>query len=125
MTLMEQSNTHSSAMLSQQEIQTWLVSRLARQLNIEPNEVDIQEEFTNYGLNSIEAINLVGELETMLACKLSPTLLWDYSCIEALVPHLAEVVKVENNQKLLANLDQIPESAMDALLNSMLSQENI
>ncbi|HEU4597573.1 MAG TPA: acyl carrier protein [Pyrinomonadaceae bacterium] len=71
------------------EIQNWLVKRLAELIKVSPEEVDIQEPFANFGLNSIDAVSLSGDLEDLLRCRLSATLLWDFPTIETLSHHLA------------------------------------
>jgi 8-amino-7-oxononanoate synthase len=70
-------------------IQGWLIDKLAEILEIEPNQVDVGQDFEEYGLESAEAINLSGDLEDYLGCRLPPTLLWDYQNIEALAQYLA------------------------------------
>ena len=70
-------------------IQGWLIDKLAEVLEIEPNQIDVQQDFEEYGLDSAEAINLSGALEDYLSCRLPPTLLWDYQNIEALAQYLA------------------------------------
>ncbi|NES76227.1 MAG: aminotransferase class I/II-fold pyridoxal phosphate-dependent enzyme [Okeania sp. SIO1H6] len=71
-------------------IKSWLVSQLAERLELETNEIDIERDFTDYGLNSIEVVNLSGELENLLGRRLPPTLLLDYPTIEALAEYLVE-----------------------------------
>lgn len=71
-------------------IQSWLVSKLAERLKLEPDDLDIHQDFADYGLSSIEAVNLSGELENFLGCRLSPTLLWDYPTISLLAEYLVE-----------------------------------
>ena len=70
-------------------IQGWLIDKLAEVLEIEPNQIDVRQDFEEYGLDSAEAINLSGDLEDYLGCRLPPTLLWDYQNIEALAQYLA------------------------------------
>ena len=70
-------------------IQGWLIDKLAEVLEIEPNQIDVGQDFEEYGLESAEAINLSGDLEDYLGCRLPPTLLWDYQNIEALAQYLA------------------------------------
>ncbi|HEY9402633.1 MAG TPA: acyl carrier protein [Pyrinomonadaceae bacterium] len=92
----EQNNGNSSG--SQQkpqtveEIQRWLARELAAFLEIDADEIDIQEPFANFGLNSIAAVTLSGDLEDWLGCELPATLLWDYPTIQVLSRHLAEEV---------------------------------
>src|SRR5437588_5933711 len=71
------------------EIQSWLVSQLSQVLQVEPQGIDIREPFTNYGLTSLDAVGLSGDLEDWLGRPLSPTLAYDYPTIETLARHLA------------------------------------
>ncbi len=70
-------------------ISNWLVNQLAERLDLPVAEIDIHKDFTIYGLNSIEAVNLSGNLENFLGRRLEPTLLWDYPNIHALALYLA------------------------------------
>lgn len=79
----------SSAAYKAETIQGWLIDKLAEVLEIEPSQIDIRQDFEDYGLESAEAINLSGDLEEYLGCRLPPTLLWDYPNIEALAQYLA------------------------------------
>ena len=51
--------------------------------------IDPREPFTYYGLDSVQAVGLTGDLEIWLGRRLSPTLAWDYPNIESLARHLA------------------------------------
>jgi 8-amino-7-oxononanoate synthase len=83
-----QSNILSTAAKAE-AIQGWLIDKLAEVLEIEPNQIDVGQDFEEYGLESAEAINLSGDLEDYLGCRLPPTLLWDYQNIETLAQYLA------------------------------------
>ena len=89
-------------------IQNWLIGRLAQSLEIEPQAIDIHKDFSEYGLDSVEAINLSGELEGFLGCRLSPTLLWDYQNIHALAQYLAETTPTIDKINSSARLDILP-----------------
>jgi len=71
-------------------IESWIVAHLAEELGVDSQEIDIREPFANYGLNSVAAVGLSGELEEWLGLKLSPTLVWDYPTIESLARYLSE-----------------------------------
>ncbi|NMG07494.1 AMP-binding protein [Brasilonema sp. UFV-L1] len=66
-----------------------LVSHLALCLLVSPDEIDIQEPFAAYGLDSSVAVSMTGELAQWIGCELEPTLFWEYPNIEALAQHLA------------------------------------
>ena len=89
-------------------IQGWLIDKLAEVLEVEPNQIDVGQDFEEYGLESVEAINLSGDLEDYLGCRLPPTLLWDYQNIEALAQYLAQ-----------GNLSQIQANSGNLELNSV------
>jgi len=69
-------------------IQAWLVSHLAQQLNVDPESIDVSSRFTRYGLSSLEAVSITGDLEDVLGRRISPTLLYDYPTIAALSAYL-------------------------------------
>ncbi|MCC5600913.1 AMP-binding protein [Nostoc favosum] len=75
--------------LTEKEIQTWLISHLSIYLKIPPDEIDIQEPFTGYGLDSAVAVSLTGELAQWIGCELEITLFWEYPDIETLAKFLA------------------------------------
>ncbi len=78
--------------LSQQEIQVWMVRTLSEVLELTPEQIDVVAEFGSYGLDSIKAFNLTGELAEWLDMELSATLFWEHPTIEQLSSHLAEQV---------------------------------
>jgi len=85
--------------ISGEEIQTWLVTRIASMLEMEADTIDPRQPFTYYGLGSIQAVSLTGELEEYLDRKISPTLAWDYPTFELLANHLSK----DNQQIKVAN----------------------
>ena len=96
-----------------ENIKSWLVSQFAERLEIETNEIDIERDFIDYGLNSIEVVNLSGELENLLGRRLPPTLLLDYPTIESLAEYLVEDTSEDtgpNLHKKLENEVEVPTS---------------
>jgi len=77
-------------------VRDWLVTKLAGVLNLPPQAIDASEPLTSYGLGSIEAITLVGELEDWLGWTLPATLLWDYSNLEAVCQYIIRHHQVAN-----------------------------
>ena len=71
------------------EIQTFLLTRIASILEMDASTIDPRQPFTYYGLGSVQAVSLTGDLETFLNRNLAPTLAWDYPTVELLANHLA------------------------------------
>ncbi len=64
-----------------EKIQTWLVNQLAEQLSLDPSAISVDEPLTRYGLDSIDAVTMVGDLEDWLNEELPSTLFWDHPTI--------------------------------------------
>ena len=74
-------------------IQTWLVDKIAQNLSLDPKSINVSEPLTRYGLDSIDAVTLVGDLEDWLSAELPDTLFWDHSTIEKAAQYLVEKQK--------------------------------
>ena len=63
-------------------LQNWIREKLAEQLTIDQSTIEFTDPLTRHGLDSIDAVTLVGELEDELDLELPSTLFWDYPTIE-------------------------------------------
>lgn len=77
-------------------IQAWLISHLAEALKIDAGELDPREPFANYGMSSMTAVTLSGDLEDWIGLPTAPTVMWDYPSIGALAEHLAATLQETN-----------------------------
>lgn len=116
------------------DIQAWLKNHLATSLELSPEEIDIDIDFVDYGKNSVEIVNISGELEHFLGRRLDPMLVLDYSNIRELSEHL-----VDDNERhstspsalpsdvdqLLSKLDVMSDDEVDGLLDTMLSEHDV
>ncbi len=92
---MTTSATQSSTATSPIEaIQAWLVQQLADVLSLDPTTVDVTQPLTRYGLDSIDAVTLVADLEDWLDLELPSTLLWDYPTIAKAATYLVNEFEV-------------------------------
>ncbi|HAC64650.1 MAG TPA: acyl carrier protein [Cyanothece sp. UBA12306] len=75
-------------------IKEWLIDLMAEQFQMEPEEIDSDQQLTRYGLDSVDGFTLVGELEEWFEeefCELEipNTLIWDYPTINKITEYLA------------------------------------
>jgi 8-amino-7-oxononanoate synthase len=75
---------------TEEAIRTWLITNIASVVNMEPASIDVRQTFDNYGLDSLQAVSLSGDLEIWLNREISPTVVWDYPTVEQLARHLSE-----------------------------------
>jgi acyl carrier protein len=72
------------------EIQAWLISNIATLVEIDPQSIDTRKPLEYYGMDSMQAMHLSGDLADWLGRQLSPTVVWDYPTIELLANYLAK-----------------------------------
>ena len=59
-------------------------------MSLEKSNISVSEPLTRYGLDSIDAVTMVGDIEDVLDVELPSTLFWDYPTIEKSSQFLAE-----------------------------------
>jgi len=125
-------------------IQAWLVTWVATDLEQAVVTIDPTKSFLHYGFDSLKAATLLYDLEKWLGRSLSHTMAWEYPTPTALAQFLAEGDAVvptadeqnvlsqtqtmlpnqpKNTEQLLAELDQFSEQEVDALLHTLLAEE--
>ena len=110
-------------MNAQGELAAWITGWIVRELRLSPTQVAVERLFTSYGMDSVHAMMLVGDLEQHLARRLSPTLAWEYPTVEKLAEYLALLppeAESDAAADLLARLDELPEEEIDRLLKERL-----
>jgi acyl carrier protein len=71
------------------EIRGWLRLRLGKLLEIDASKIQDDEPLASYGLGSVDAVSLSGELEEWLGRPLAPTLAYEYPTIAAISDFLS------------------------------------
>jgi len=74
-------------------IEDFLITAVAGELAIDPDVIELEKPFTDFGLDSAKIIAIAGKLEDWLQVEVSPTLLFDYPTIAALAKGLSETSK--------------------------------
>jgi acyl transferase domain-containing protein/acyl-CoA synthetase (AMP-forming)/AMP-acid ligase II/acyl carrier protein len=74
---------------SAEAIEQWILDRLTERLNVPPSQLDASDQFVTFGLDSLNAVRLSGELEEWLGRKLSPTVVFEHPTPKALARFLA------------------------------------
>lgn len=75
--------------MNEESINDFLVESLAKILEVGNDDIDTSVSFDRYGLDSVSAVKLTGEIEETLKKEVEPTLLYDYPTIDELSKFLA------------------------------------
>ncbi|OII64917.1 polyketide synthase [Streptomyces sp. CC53] len=77
---------------------TWLAERIALYLKRQPAEIDPDTPLAEYGLDSVAALSLCGDIEDDFDVLVEPTAAWDHPTVHALAAHLAEELAAQAAQ---------------------------
>ena len=72
------------------QIKTTVTNLVAREIRMSAAEIPADQPLTRYGLDSLAATVLVGEIEDAMGLQLDATMLWDHQTINALVAYVEE-----------------------------------
>lgn len=86
----EESNMSEATIpLDREDIQDWLVTQISRLTEIPEDEIDVERPFTDFGLASADAVQILAALEQRLGVPVPATVAWYHPTILALATHLA------------------------------------
>lgn len=71
-----------------ERVRGWLIGRVAFFLELQPEQVDVDVELVELGLDSVYAMMLSGDVEEEFGLVVEPTVAWDNPTITALTRHL-------------------------------------
>jgi len=126
-----------------QLLQSYLSEQVARALGMSPSRLDVQQPLSELGLDSLMAIELKNRIARDLRVNVPVVkFLQGFSVEEAvtqvleqltteaadpitpLTPAVAPLGDQQNAERLLANLDQLSDEQVSALLADMIAEEN-
>jgi acyl carrier protein len=70
------------------DLRTWLTDRVAYYVEREPQDIDPDAPLTTFGLDSVYAFALCGDIEDEFRLPVEPTLVWDVRTVNGLTEHL-------------------------------------
>jgi acyl-CoA synthetase (AMP-forming)/AMP-acid ligase II/alkylation response protein AidB-like acyl-CoA dehydrogenase/acyl carrier protein len=85
-------------------IQEWIVNWISKNLKVPSASILASQSFSEYGMDSIMAVEFAQDLASWLKCPVEPTVVWNYSTIGILAQYLAE----SSMSQQMANAPQSP-----------------
>jgi acyl carrier protein len=76
--------------LTAEKLASWLVDCVAAYTNLAADEIDRTVPLANYGLDSVAALSLCGDIEDEFDLVVKPTVAWDHPTVEALAAYLLD-----------------------------------
>ncbi|MGW1023369.1 acyl carrier protein [Streptomyces sp. NPDC002577] len=73
---------------TEQSLTAWLTDRVAEYLRRPASDIDPGVPLAEYGLDSVAALSLCGDVEDHFGLPVDPTAAWDFPTVRALAGHL-------------------------------------
>jgi acyl carrier protein len=70
------------------EHREWLLQLIAKKAQVPVGELDLDRPFSEYGMDSVDAVAIAHDVEDRLGLDLDPTMLWNYPTPDALLQFL-------------------------------------
>ncbi|MDJ0731820.1 MAG: AMP-binding protein [Crocosphaera sp.] len=83
-------NSQSLTPATAKEIQQWMMNWLTQNLTLAPQTINPKKPLADYGLDSVNAVELAQALGQWLGEEIDPTLAWNFPSIEAVANHLGK-----------------------------------
>jgi acyl transferase domain-containing protein/acyl carrier protein len=84
--------------LTAPDIQAWLVDRIAKELGVKSEDINVCAAFDSYGLDSVLALSIASAGKQVLGVEVSPLMLVHYPTIELLSQQLAKEIEASESE---------------------------
>lgn len=81
----------------QTELHQWVIERVAEYCRCSTADIDPDASFTNYGMDSVYALALIGDIEERLGQPIMATAIWDYPSVNQLVYFVQSQTAIRHN----------------------------
>ncbi|QDT06973.1 Putative fatty-acid--CoA ligase fadD21 [Rubripirellula lacrimiformis] len=99
------------------ETETWMTKWLVARAGVDPSDVELEKPFADYGLDSMTAVEMSGEIEDWSGVELTPIVAWNYPTVARLSEFIAQqIVGVADQQ---TNQNEISDAELDGLLDEI------
>lgn len=75
--------------VSRPDIEEWVTRRVADYLRLAEDDIQPDVPLAQYGLDSVFAVGLCGDIEDRFPIEVEPTLAWDHPTVEAIAQSIA------------------------------------
>jgi acyl carrier protein len=104
------------------EVEAWLTERIAARLHLCRAQVQATTPFVEFGMGSLDAVAIAGDLERWLGRTLSPTAIYNYPTISALARWLANE-PADGSQPARRTREDLDPTQLDRELRQMTAEE--
>ncbi len=90
---MQPSDQNKIQLTTEVEIQAFLAEKLALTLRTTPDKINIHDDLAIYGIDSLDAMTIMGKLSEQCGVSIDFDVLWDYPNIEAVSKFVVKKIR--------------------------------
>lgn len=75
---------------NEESLSAWLAECVSNYVKRKPEDIKTDVPLSEYGLDSVYALSISGDIEDYLGISIEPTIMWDFPTIEKLSKVLVE-----------------------------------
>ncbi|WP_137937661.1 beta-ketoacyl synthase N-terminal-like domain-containing protein [Chitinivorax sp. B] len=102
----------SPGLKSAADIEHWALQWLSQQLGVAPDTLDIDQPFTQFGINSISVVRFIRDMSQWLGTSLVVSTLWNFRTIRTLATYLANPTIATADDDSPATCDTVIEGVL-------------
>lgn len=99
------------------ETESWMTQWLVARAGVAPGDVELDKPFADYGLDSMTAVEMSGEIEDWSGVELTPIVAWNYPTVSRLSEFIAQ--QIVGTAAAPAPPNDISEAELDSLLSEI------
>ncbi len=99
------------------ETESWMTQWLIARAGVAPGDVDLDKPFADYGLDSMTAVEMSGEIEDWSDVELTPIVAWNYPTVSRLSEFIAQQIVGTAAEPDPTN--ELSEAELDGLLSEI------
>ena len=84
---------------TQSAIESWMVEWLIARGGVAPEDVDLERPFAEYGLDSMTAVEMSGEIEDWSGVELTPIVAWNHPTVTRLSGYITDQLLSERDDR--------------------------
>lgn len=99
------------------ETESWMTQWLIARAGVDPGDVELEKPFADYGLDSMTAVEMSGEIEDWSGVELTPIVAWNYPTVSRLSEFIAQ--QIVGTAAAPEPTNELSEAELDGLLDEI------
>ena len=98
-------------------IESWMTEWLIVRGGVDPNDIDLEKPFADYGLDSMSAVEMSGEIEDWSGVELTPVVAWNHPTVSRMSSFIVDRLFADGHT--LKRRNEVSPAELESLLDEI------